>query len=303
MQLKGASLTELFQGGYVAEPEEEARRIKTSIVHFIRLYTFALEAIEHKHLRNHISYWLLLSTLLETGMIVELEELNMEMQQDCSSKEDEEQFFIFENSLGVLCKYLLKLSQWYHDTIQLFYYQLLNLYYYYDPARTHSILKEKMKAKIDLGGPGLNSATRLFAKDYKPMSQDAILPLSKAEEAAQIAPPQDNESFFFSNHTRGQVWVILGLTKLMQCEDPQVRGSAARYVSEYQMELITLLNCTVPRYLSRTLTQGKLNPVPYEFTMDFQTHYYDFFYILDGFIDLAGGTVDLHFDDALLGCL
>jgi hypothetical protein len=37
--------------------------------------------------------------------------------------------------------------------------------------------------------------------------------------------------------------------------------------------------------------------------MDFHTHHYDFFYHLEGFIDLVQGDVDHLYDDVLLGCL
>jgi hypothetical protein len=40
----------------------------------MRLYTKSLESVEEKDLRNHISYWLVMSTLLENGMIEQMEQ-------------------------------------------------------------------------------------------------------------------------------------------------------------------------------------------------------------------------------------
>lgn len=66
---------------------------------------------------------------------------------------------------------------------------------------------------------------------------------------------------------------------------------------------VTLIKCTTKRYLLRELGGANKVPVDYELTMDFQTHYYDFFYMLEGFIDLTSGSIDPHYDDVLLGCL
>ncbi len=49
-------------------------------------------------------------------------------------------FFIFEGSLKILCKYLQKLSKWFNETIFLFYFQILNLYYFTDVERTRNEL-------------------------------------------------------------------------------------------------------------------------------------------------------------------
>jgi hypothetical protein len=63
--MRGRDITELFAKHQ--EPEEEARRIKLCICYFLMLYIKALEMKEELHLRNHISLWLIISTLLETS--------------------------------------------------------------------------------------------------------------------------------------------------------------------------------------------------------------------------------------------
>lgn len=52
-------IEDLFEG-FSPDPEEDARRLKIAICKFIRLYTQTIDAIEEEHLRNHISYWLII---------------------------------------------------------------------------------------------------------------------------------------------------------------------------------------------------------------------------------------------------
>jgi len=68
-------------------------------------------------LKNYVSYWLVISTLIETSQIDELDSLIMETLDD-----SDEVFFIYENSLKLLFKYLRKLSTWYNEVIYLFYF-------------------------------------------------------------------------------------------------------------------------------------------------------------------------------------
>ena len=74
-QLKRGSvdLVELFEGSAYEEPEEEVKRVKLYIYNLLRLYTRALEGVDQEKLRNHISYWLLVSTLIEQQMIEEID--------------------------------------------------------------------------------------------------------------------------------------------------------------------------------------------------------------------------------------
>jgi hypothetical protein len=73
-------------------------------------------------------------------------------------------FFLQEGSLKLLCRYLRKLSQWHHDTIYLFYLQLLNLYYWYDTKATHEEIVKQLTDKIDFSGSVPSS--KLFCKDF-----------------------------------------------------------------------------------------------------------------------------------------
>ena len=126
-------LVGLFEGSKF-DPEEEVARLKLNLFNLLRLYTKALEAVPEEHLRNHISYWLVVSVLIEKHWI---EELDGEYLNYCTEVgEEPEAFFLLENSLKLLCRYLRKLHLWYNESIFLFYFQLLNLYYYYDIDRT-----------------------------------------------------------------------------------------------------------------------------------------------------------------------
>lgn len=86
------------------------------------------------NLRNHISYWLLLSSLIETNTITDLDEAYMA---DLGDTEESEPFFIVEKSLEILFKYLQKLLKWHNSIIYAFYFNLLNLYYSYEPEKTY----------------------------------------------------------------------------------------------------------------------------------------------------------------------
>jgi len=48
-------------------------------------------------------------------------------------------FFLYEGSLKLMCRYFKKLHQWHNDTIYLFYFQLLNLYFWYNARDTIEI--------------------------------------------------------------------------------------------------------------------------------------------------------------------
>lgn len=76
------------------------------------------------NLRNHVSLWLEMAALIETGLINDLEETNIAMNEDCKTIE-----FVFEKSLEILLKFLRKLVSWPNETIYLFYFYILNLYY------------------------------------------------------------------------------------------------------------------------------------------------------------------------------
>lgn len=93
---------------------------------------------------------------------------------------------------------------------------------------------------------------------------------------------------------------MLGIAKLLTCEDAQLRAYAAKYLSDNIDGFMVLLKCTTARYIMSELAP---DGQAYEQSMDFMSHNYDFFYTLDGFIDMTSGTVDAHYDDVLLGCL
>jgi hypothetical protein len=84
-----------------------------------------------------------------------------------------EAFFLYENSLKMLCKYLKKLSNWYNDVIYMFYFQMLHLYYWYDldqPSQELAATFPEFQAE------GISVAQRLYSKDFKlsPLYDDLI---------------------------------------------------------------------------------------------------------------------------------
>lgn len=44
-------------------------------------------------------------------------------------------------------KYFRKLADWFNDDIYFFYFQVLNLYYWYDTERTHEIIMQEFHDK------------------------------------------------------------------------------------------------------------------------------------------------------------
>ena len=147
-QLKpGCSISDLFKNSDY-DPEEESRRVRLIIYDVLKLYTKALEDVKEGDLRNHISYWLLISTLIEQQLIEDIDQDYIELMEDMG--ETPESFFLFESSLKLLCKYLRKLATWYNESIYLFYFQLLNLYYSYDVDRTLAQIQLSFAEKLDI---------------------------------------------------------------------------------------------------------------------------------------------------------
>lgn len=66
-------LAELFAGNCKYDPVEESRRVRRSIYNMMKCYSKALESTDEHSLRNHISYWLVMTTLIEKGLIEEME--------------------------------------------------------------------------------------------------------------------------------------------------------------------------------------------------------------------------------------
>jgi hypothetical protein len=110
-------LGELFVGTSF-NVEEETKRVRKNIYSLMYLYTKAIINVKEEDLRNHISYWLVMSALIERDMMPDID-------QDCLEEADEETgeaFFLVENSLKLLLKYLRKLYSFHNDVIFLFYF-------------------------------------------------------------------------------------------------------------------------------------------------------------------------------------
>ena len=123
----------------------------------MRLYTKALMRVEEGDLRNHISYWLVIQVLLETETMDDIDQEYMDLM-DGMGEVPLEPFFLQESSLRLMCRYFKKLNDFHNDTIYLFYFQLLNLYYWYDTKATHQELHKQLQSSIDF--------TNLTAKLY-----------------------------------------------------------------------------------------------------------------------------------------
>ena len=78
----------------------------------------------------------------------------------------------------------------------MFYFQILNLYYWYDVERTYN---EVLQTFSD------NDTIHIFTRDYK-------MPLVKAENGEE---EPNIELVYFNNSARGHAWVLLGITKLL----------------------------------------------------------------------------------------
>jgi len=127
--------------------------------------------------------------LIETSQIDELDQMYIDWRTE-QGITDEEDFFIFERSIKLLARYLLKLSTWYNEVIYLFYFQILNLYYSYDAEVTLKQLREALAPKIDLSAAAIPSSTKLYSREFSlsPLFNDVFPYLTKAEESAQIQP-------------------------------------------------------------------------------------------------------------------
>jgi len=66
------NLQELFHGTSF-DPEIEAKRVRRNIYNLMYLYTKSLESVEENELRNHISYWLVMSALIERDMMDDID--------------------------------------------------------------------------------------------------------------------------------------------------------------------------------------------------------------------------------------
>lgn len=91
---------------------------------------------------------------------------------------------------------------------------------------------------------------------------------------------------------------MLGLAKMLKT--PKTMPLAKRYVAENLPGLRHLLKSCIKRHLLPALGP---QPPTYEDQVDFMAHHYDFFYHLDGFIDMASGDLEGHYDDVLLAAL
>jgi len=54
-------------------PEVETKRVRRNIYNLMYLYTKSLETVKENDLRNHISYWLVISALIERDMMNDID--------------------------------------------------------------------------------------------------------------------------------------------------------------------------------------------------------------------------------------
>ena len=137
-------------------------------------------------------------------MIEDIDQEYLDYMED--TEQQPEAFFLFESSLKLLCKYLLKLKGWYNETIYLYYFQVLSLYYWYDLERTQDQIKATFASKINFSSPITTASTLLFTLDFtlSPLFDEIILPLSKIEDASTIELESTNpNSLDFVNSVQG----------------------------------------------------------------------------------------------------
>ena len=84
-----------------------------------------------------------------------------------------------------MCRYFKKLNEFHNDTIYLFYFQLLNLYYWYDAKGTIQELHKQLPS-IDF----TYITAKLYCKDFKmsPLYGDITPILESKELAVQLMP-------------------------------------------------------------------------------------------------------------------
>lgn len=121
----------------------------------MKIYTEHLLKQDTLNLRNHISYWLLITLLVESGLITDIDE---EYINEAEESSPEEPFFLFEKSLELLTKFLYKLAQWPCETIYIFYLYILNLYYSYEGEKTYEAIMKAFENKPN--------NQKLFTIDY-----------------------------------------------------------------------------------------------------------------------------------------
>lgn len=134
-QLKNCQLELLFDENQ-ADKEDQVSTMKLQLYEMIKTFTKLLLNMEEIELHNEVGYWLVIAELLETQTLEDLDQEYLQSNDGVAP----DNFFLFEESLKLIGRYLKKLSNWTHQTIQLFYFQILNLYYQYDTERTYQMI-------------------------------------------------------------------------------------------------------------------------------------------------------------------
>jgi hypothetical protein len=111
-------IEELFVGSKKYEAEEASKSVRKNIYNLMYLYTKALSNVEEGNLRNHISYWLVMSALIEKDLMTDIDSYCLEE----AEQDGSEAFFLVENSLKLLIKYLRKLYTFHNEVIFVFYF-------------------------------------------------------------------------------------------------------------------------------------------------------------------------------------
>jgi hypothetical protein len=103
----------LFESSSLLSNDEEVLNIKLYLYEMLKVYTKLQQEVDVSSLQNHLSYWMVISALVETQT---LEDLDLEYLEYHGS-DVPENYFLFEESIKLLSKYFRKLSDWHNAAI------------------------------------------------------------------------------------------------------------------------------------------------------------------------------------------
>mmetsp|Transcript_36618 Transcript_36618/g.27129 ORF Transcript_36618/g.27129 Transcript_36618/m.27129 type:complete len:202 (+) Transcript_36618:216-821(+) len=154
---------------------------------------------------NKVGYWMLMCALIESNMVEVLEYKEEKMELG-----DENAFILFDESAKLLTKYLFKLNRLHNADIFNFYYQILNLFYFYDAPRTYNALVSTFKE--------FPQHHQIYTKIYILEGEDPIRYLRGGYYTAQM-----HQYVFLS---KGCLWNLLGFYGLLEYEETKQETEA-----------------------------------------------------------------------------
>eukprot|EP00347_Sterkiella_histriomuscorum_P010799 403374879 len=189
-----------------------------SIHKIMRLYTMTLNAQGEFDLQNRMSYWLVMALIIENELITDIDEeymswydqeqlkmattqkSDLDLNLDFIAVDDKQKlgdpFFLFDEALKLLCKYLKKLIVFPQDMIQLFYLYQTSLFYMYSADTAYETIMKSFGEQIQM-------CKMPFIIDYT----------SKFESNPN--PIFDDSTGYLLKYMRGSIWHIRALHELL----------------------------------------------------------------------------------------